>query len=276
MAGVCPKRMARCGHDRRSHELPRQHRPAGPPRGRGPDDPDLHACGRLPGVDQADRHQPAGEGAAAPRRPGRHARVPRVVRRLAPRRRGSSTTTTTSSAPTTATSPTTRRCGRSTASSTRSSRSAVALGLDRENFFLYGQSWGGILAIEYALAHQEHLKGLVVSNMMSSIPAYNEYAEQVLMPPMDQDALAEIKRLEAAGETDDPSYEALLMRAPLRAPRLPAAARGVAGAGGAGLRAHQPADLRLRCRGRASSVPAASWWTGTAAATCTGSASPPW
>lgn len=87
----------------------------------------------------------------------------------------------------------------------------VALGLGRENFFLYGQSWGGILAIEYALAHQQHLKGLVVSNMMSSIPAYNQYAEQVLMPPMDQDALAEIKRLEAAGETDDPSYEALLM-----------------------------------------------------------------
>ena len=46
----------------------------------------------------------------------------------------------------------------------------VALGLDRENFVLYGQSWGGVLAIEYALAHQEHLKGLVISNMMASIP----------------------------------------------------------------------------------------------------------
>ena len=87
----------------------------------------------------------------------------------------------------------------------------VALGLDRDNFFLYGQSWGGILALEYALAHQEHLKGLIVSNMMSSIPAYNQYAQQVLMPPMDQDALAQIKRLEAEGRTDDPSYEALLM-----------------------------------------------------------------
>ena len=87
----------------------------------------------------------------------------------------------------------------------------VALGLDRESFFLYGQSWGGVLAIEYALAHQEHLRGLVVSNMMASVPRYNEYAEQVLMPPMDQDALAEIKRLEREGRTDDPSYEALLM-----------------------------------------------------------------
>jgi proline iminopeptidase len=87
----------------------------------------------------------------------------------------------------------------------------VALGLDRDNFFLYGQSWGGALAIEYALAHQEHLKGLVVSNMMASIPAYNDYAERVLMPPMDPDALAEIKRLEAEGRTTEPRYEELLL-----------------------------------------------------------------
>src|SRR5688572_6952944 len=60
-----------------------------------------------------------------------------------------------------------------------------ALGLDKENFYLLGQSWGGMLAIEYALAHQAHLKGLVISNMMASIPQYNEYAQKVLMPAMD-------------------------------------------------------------------------------------------
>jgi proline iminopeptidase len=86
-----------------------------------------------------------------------------------------------------------------------------ALGLDRDNFVLLGHSWGGILAIEYALAHQEHLRGLVISNMMSSVPAYNAYAEQVLMPPMDQEALAEIKAFEAAGDTENPRYEALLL-----------------------------------------------------------------
>src|ERR1700726_2879824 len=48
-----------------------------------------------------------------------------------------------------------------------------ALGLNRSNFVLYGQSWGGLLAIEYALAHQQHLRGLVISSMMSSVPAYN-------------------------------------------------------------------------------------------------------
>ena len=87
-----------------------------------------------------------------------------------------------------------------------------ALDLGPDDFFLLGHSWGGVLAIEYALRHQEHLKGLIVSNMMASIPAYNRYAESVLMPPMDQAALAEIKRLEAEGRTDDPQYEALLMQ----------------------------------------------------------------
>ncbi len=85
-----------------------------------------------------------------------------------------------------------------------------ALGLSSENFVLYGQSWGGILAIEYALAHKEHLRGLVISNMMASVPAYNAYAEQVLMPQMDRDALAEIKVLEAAGDTENPRYMDLL------------------------------------------------------------------
>jgi len=86
-----------------------------------------------------------------------------------------------------------------------------ALGLDRDNFVLLGQSWGGLLAMEYAVHHQAHLKGLVISNMMSSARLYNAYAADVLMPAMDQPALAEIKRLESIGATDDPRYEGLLM-----------------------------------------------------------------
>jgi proline iminopeptidase len=87
----------------------------------------------------------------------------------------------------------------------------TALGLDSGNFVLFGQSWGGILAIEYALRYQQHLRGLVISNMMASVPAYNAYAEQVLMPKMDQAALAEIKAFEAKGDIENPRYEELLM-----------------------------------------------------------------
>jgi proline iminopeptidase len=86
-----------------------------------------------------------------------------------------------------------------------------ALGLDQSNFYLLGHSWGGILAIEYALKYQRYVKGLIISNMMASIPAYNEYANQVLMPAMDQAVLAEIKRLEAAGDYENPRYMELLI-----------------------------------------------------------------
>jgi proline iminopeptidase len=86
----------------------------------------------------------------------------------------------------------------------------VALGLDSDNFFLLGHSWGGILATEYALKHQQHLKGLVISSMMSSIPAYNEYARTVLMPAMDQEQLAKIQSLEASGDTETAEYMELL------------------------------------------------------------------
>jgi proline iminopeptidase len=87
-----------------------------------------------------------------------------------------------------------------------------ALKLDKSNFYLLGHSWGGVLALEYALKYQQNLKALVISNMVASIPAYNRYAAGVLMPAMDQKALAEIKSMEAKGQYDDPRYEDLLMR----------------------------------------------------------------
>jgi len=86
-----------------------------------------------------------------------------------------------------------------------------ALGLDKDDFYLLGQSWGGILALEYALRYQQHLKGLVISNMVSSAKAYNAYAHDVLMPMMDPKALAEIERLEASGDTENPRYMELLV-----------------------------------------------------------------
>ena len=86
-----------------------------------------------------------------------------------------------------------------------------ALGLNEDNFYLLGNSWGGLLAMEYALKYPQHLKGLIVSNMMSSIPAYNAYAKDVLMPEMDQAALQEIQRIEASGDTQNPRYMELLI-----------------------------------------------------------------
>jgi len=87
----------------------------------------------------------------------------------------------------------------------------IALDLDRDNFIILGHSWGGLLGIEYALTHGQHLKGLIVSNMMSSIPAYDRFAREVIMPSMDPTALARIQEIEAAEDYTNPDYEALLM-----------------------------------------------------------------
>ncbi len=86
-----------------------------------------------------------------------------------------------------------------------------ALNLDKDNFFLLGHSWGGILAAQYALKYQQHLKGLIISNMMMSAPLYGKYAEDVLAKQMDPLVLKEIREIEAKKDFSNPRYMELLM-----------------------------------------------------------------
>ncbi len=87
----------------------------------------------------------------------------------------------------------------------------VALNLDKDNFYLLGQSWGGILAMEYAFEHQDKLKGLVISNMMASALDYNNYAKDVLGPAMDPAVFKEVQEIENNKDFDNPRYNELLM-----------------------------------------------------------------
>ena len=86
-----------------------------------------------------------------------------------------------------------------------------ALNLNKNNFYLLGHSWGGILAMQYALKYQDNLKGLIISNMMSSCPAYGKYAQEVLAPQFDQKILDTIRQIEAKGDFANPKYMQLLM-----------------------------------------------------------------
>lgn len=86
-----------------------------------------------------------------------------------------------------------------------------AIGADSTNFYVLGNSWGGILAMEYALKYQHHLKGLMVSNMMASAPEYGRYAEDVLAKQMDTAVLTEVRAIEAARDFDNPRYMELLI-----------------------------------------------------------------
>ena len=86
----------------------------------------------------------------------------------------------------------------------------VALNLDASNFYLLGHSWGGILATEYALKYQKNLKGLIISNMMPSIPDYVKYANDVLGPKLPAEVLAQIRAFEAKGDYTNPEYLKLI------------------------------------------------------------------
>ena len=85
-----------------------------------------------------------------------------------------------------------------------------ALKLDSSNFFLLGHSWGGILAAEYAFKYQQHLKGLIISNMMMSCPDYGKYADEVLAKQLKPEVLAEIRQIEAKKDFGNPRYMGLL------------------------------------------------------------------
>ena len=84
-----------------------------------------------------------------------------------------------------------------------------AIHADKENFYVLGNSWGGILAMEYALKYQQNLKGLIVANMMASAPEYVKYAE-VLSKQMKPEVLAEVRAMEAKKDYANPRYTELL------------------------------------------------------------------
>jgi proline iminopeptidase len=86
-----------------------------------------------------------------------------------------------------------------------------AIGADSTNFYVLGNSWGGMLAMEYALKYQHNLKGLLVANMVANAPEYGKYAEEVLAKQMKPEVLKEIRALEAKKDFDNPRYMELLI-----------------------------------------------------------------
>ncbi|MEI6088669.1 MAG: proline iminopeptidase-family hydrolase [Bacteroidota bacterium] len=86
-----------------------------------------------------------------------------------------------------------------------------AIHADSSNFYVLGNSWGGMLGMEYALKYQRNMKALLVANMVASIPDYAKYAENVLAKQMKPDVLTEIKAIEAKKDFKNPRYMELLL-----------------------------------------------------------------
>lgn len=86
----------------------------------------------------------------------------------------------------------------------------VALNLNKDNFYVLGHSWGGILGMQYALKYQQNMKGLIISNMMASCPEYVKYSK-ILEKQMNPIVLKEIKAIESKKDYANPRYMELLM-----------------------------------------------------------------
>ena len=86
----------------------------------------------------------------------------------------------------------------------------VRRGLGLDNFVLYGHSWGGILALEYALTYQQHLRGLVISNMSAGVQSALKRSAAIKLQ-LPHDTLARLDALEAKQAYDSPEYQKIMM-----------------------------------------------------------------
>ncbi|NVY96221.1 proline-specific peptidase family protein [Lactobacillus sp. DCY120] len=79
------------------------------------------------------------------------------------------------------------------------------LGLD--NFYLIGQSWGGLLVQLYAAKYGQHLKGAIISSMVDEIDEYVQSVNQCRLDTLGPDKVHYMEEIEAENRLDDPTYQ---------------------------------------------------------------------
>jgi proline iminopeptidase len=85
----------------------------------------------------------------------------------------------------------------------------VRRGLGLGRVHVLGQSFGGFLALEHALAHPEAVRSLVLSNTAASVPEVVRHMTG-LRTALGPAAFATLLRHEADGSTDDPAYKSVV------------------------------------------------------------------
>lgn len=86
---------------------------------------------------------------------------------------------------------------------------AIRREIEPEGFHIYGQSWGGMLAQEYALEYGEHLDGLILANSLADSSTAYESMRSVL-DDLSAEARDTIEEHEAERAYNAPEYESAL------------------------------------------------------------------
>lgn len=78
--------------------------------------------------------------------------------------------------------------------------------IGKSKFFLMGSSYGGALALAYAVKHQDVLKGLIISGGLSSVPLAVKEMQRLIdnLEPWARDA---IHRYGDSGDFENPEYQ---------------------------------------------------------------------
>ncbi|MGZ4527149.1 MAG: proline iminopeptidase-family hydrolase [Mycobacterium sp.] len=83
---------------------------------------------------------------------------------------------------------------------------AVVAGLGLNRFHIFGNSWGGMMAQQYALDVTSRAVSLTISNSIASIPQFSEMVAR-LKTELDPATQSAIERHEAAGTTYTAEYQ---------------------------------------------------------------------
>jgi pimeloyl-ACP methyl ester carboxylesterase len=87
---------------------------------------------------------------------------------------------------------------------------AVREALDLERVHLFGQSWGGWLAIEYMMSEPAGIRSLILASTSASVPQFAEETAR-LKSTLPKAVLETLNRYEATGDYDNPEYEEAMM-----------------------------------------------------------------
>jgi proline-specific peptidase len=87
---------------------------------------------------------------------------------------------------------------------------AIRKALNLEQVHLLGQSWGGQLALEYALTHPQGLRSLILADSLSDSVQWASETNR-LRSEMPENILKILRKHEADGTIDDPEYQEATM-----------------------------------------------------------------
>jgi len=87
---------------------------------------------------------------------------------------------------------------------------AVREALDLPRVILFGHSWGGMLAMLYALQRPEGLEGMIIQSSPASVPFWLAELDRI-RGELPAEVESTLRRHEGAGTTDSPEYEEAMM-----------------------------------------------------------------